>query len=307
MAAFRVRGYRAMTGSGFRQESVDFGDVIERVENIFSSLFLSLPNVIIGIVVFLIFWALSWVVAKLVGLAMRRAGRPRGLQMVLSRLTAWSILTFGLLVALTVIFPTITPASLFGALGVGGVVIGFAFRDIFQNLLAGILILFTRPFRIGDQIVSENHEGEVVDILVRATLLRTYDNRVVVIPNSELYTKRVVVNTAYENRRLSVEVGIGYDESIADARAAILEAIATLPGIVTDPVPEVLVNLLGDFSVILEVRFWISPPDRREAVEAQDQVLEAIKRALTAAEIEMPFPIQKIMLDPGEPRSEASR
>ncbi|MBH0130796.1 mechanosensitive ion channel family protein [Salinibacterium sp. NK8237] len=293
-----------MTGSGFRQESVDFGDVIERVENIFSSLFLSLPNVIIGIVVFLIFWALSWVVAKLVGLAMRRAGRPRGLQMVLSRLTAWSILTFGLLVALTVIFPTITPASLFGALGVGGVVIGFAFRDIFQNLLAGILILFTRPFRIGDQIVSENHEGEVVDILVRATLLRTYDNRVVVIPNSELYTKRVVVNTAYENRRLSVEVGIGYDESIADARAAILEAIATLPGIVTDPTPEVLVNLLGDFSVILEVRFWISPPDRREAVEAQDQVLEAIKRALTAAEIEMPFPIQKIMIDPREPRNE---
>ncbi|MBH0111044.1 mechanosensitive ion channel family protein [Salinibacterium sp. NG22] len=295
-----------MTGSGFRQESVDFGDVIERVENIFSSLFLSLPNVIIGIVVFLIFWALSWVVAKLVGLAMQRAGRPRGLQMVLSRLTAWSILTFGLLVALTVIFPTITPASLFGALGVGGVVIGFAFRDIFQNLLAGILILFTRPFRIGDQIVSENHEGEVVDILVRATLLRTYDNRVVVIPNSELYTKRVVVNTAYENRRLSVEVGIGYDESIADARAAILEAIATLPGIVTDPTPEVLVNLLGDFSVILEVRFWISPPDRREAVEAQDQVLEAIKRALTAADIEMPFPIQKIMLDPREPRSEDS-
>ncbi|QAV70975.1 mechanosensitive ion channel family protein [Salinibacterium sp. UTAS2018] len=295
-----------MTGSGFRQESVDFGDVIERVENIFSSLFLSLPNVIIGIVVFLIFWALSWVVAKLVGLAMQRAGRPRGLQMVLSRLTAWSILTFGLLVALTVIFPTITPASLFGALGVGGVVIGFAFRDIFQNLLAGILILFTRPFRIGDQIVSENHEGEVVDILVRATLLRTYDNRVVVIPNSELYTKRVVVNTAYENRRLSVEVGIGYDESIADARAAILEAIATLPGIVTDPTPEVLVNLLGDFSVILEVRFWISPPDRREAVEAQDQVLEAIKRALTAAGIEMPFPIQKIMLDPRDPRSEDS-
>ncbi|MGV8859012.1 mechanosensitive ion channel family protein [Rhodoglobus sp.] len=296
-----------MTGSGLRQESVDFGDVIERVENIFSSLLLALPNVIIGIVVFLIFWALSWVVAKLVGLAMLRAGRPRGLQMVLSRLTAWSILSFGLLVALTVIFPTITPASLFGALGVGGVVIGFAFRDIFQNLLAGILILFTRPFRIGDQIVSEKHEGEVVDILVRATLLRTYDNRVVVIPNSELYTKRVVVNTAYETRRLSVEVGIGYDESIADARAAILEAIATLSGIVTDPAPEVLVNLLGDFSVVLEVRFWISPPDRREAVEAQDQVLEAIKRALTAADIEMPFPVQKIMIDPGETHTEGGR
>jgi small conductance mechanosensitive channel len=293
-----------MTGSGVRLEPVDFSDVIDRVDNIFTSLFLSLPNVILGIAAFLIFWALSWLVAKLVGLGLRHAGRPPGLQVALSRLVGWGILAFGLLVALTVIFPTITPASLFGTLGVGGIVIGFAFRDIFQNLLAGILILFTRPFRIGDQIVSSDHEGEVVDILVRATLVRTYDNRLVVIPNGELYTKRVVVNTAYETRRLSVEVGIGYSDNIGRARSVILGAIAALPGIVRDPAPTVLVNTLGDFSVILEVRFWISPPDRREAVEAQDQVLEAIKRALTAADIEMPFPTQQIRIDSPKVRSE---
>ncbi|WP_341953716.1 mechanosensitive ion channel domain-containing protein [Salinibacterium sp. TMP30] len=290
---------------GFRLEPVDFTDVIDRVQNIFASLFLALPNVILGIAAFLLFWAISWLVAKLVGLAVRRAGRPRGLQVVLSRLVGWGILGFGLLVALTIIFPTITPASLFGTLGVGGIVIGFAFRDIFQNLLSGILILFTRPFRIGDQIVSNDHEGEVVDILVRATLVRTYDNRQVVIPNSELYTKRVVVNTAYTTRRLSVEVGIGYDDSIAEARIVILKAIAALPGIVTEPAPTVLVSSLGDFSVILEVRFWISPPDRREAVEAQDQVLEAIKRSLTAAGIEMPFPTQHIKFDSEPVRTES--
>jgi small conductance mechanosensitive channel len=113
---------------------------------------------------------------------------------------AFSASGFGLLVALRVIFPAVTLASLFG---VGGIVIGFALRDIFRNPLAGILILFTRPFRIGDQIVSNDYEGEVVDILVRATLVRTYDNRLVVIPSGELYTKRVVVNTGYETRRLS--------------------------------------------------------------------------------------------------------
>jgi small conductance mechanosensitive channel len=116
---------------------------------------------------------------------------------------AFSASGFGLLVALRVIFPAVTLASLFGTLGVGGIVIGFALRDIFRNPLAGILILFTRPFRIGDQIVSNDYEGEVVDILVRATLVRTYDNRLVVIPSGELYTKRVVVNTGYETRRLS--------------------------------------------------------------------------------------------------------
>ncbi|MGV8852457.1 MAG: mechanosensitive ion channel family protein [Rhodoglobus sp.] len=288
-----------MTTFSVRLEPVDFEDVIERVQNIFTSLILALPNVVLGVLTFIVFWAISWFVAKLVRAGVKRAGRPKGLQVVLSRLVAWAILGFGLLVALTVIFPTITPASLFASLGVGGVVIGFAFRDIFQNLLSGILILITRPFRIGDQIVSSDHEGEVVDIQVRATLVRTYDNRVVVIPNSQLYTERVVVNTAYETRRLSVEVGIGYDDNIADARAAIIGAIAGLSGIVSEPAPTVLVTSLGDFSVNLEVRFWINPPDRREALEAQDQALEAIKRALAEADIEIPFPIQQLKIEDG--------
>ncbi|MBH0083790.1 mechanosensitive ion channel family protein [Salinibacterium sp. SWN167] len=287
-------------------ETADFGDVLDRVQGIFTSLFLALPNVILGVLAFVVFWAISWLVAKLVRSAARRAGQPRGLQVVLSRLVAWSILAFGLLVALTIIFPTITPASLFGTLGVSGVVIGFAFRDIFQNLLSGILILFTRPFRIGDQIVSSDHEGEVIDIQVRATRVRTYDNRVVVIPNSQLYTERVVVNTAFDKRRLSVAVGIGYDDSIADARAAIVDAITALPGIIDDPAPTVLVTSLGDFSVNLEVRFWINPPNRREALEAQDQVLEAIKKALGDAQIEIPFPIQQLKIEDGSARTRES-
>lgn len=291
------RKFHIMFEAGQTPLAVDFPDVLGRVENIFTSLLLALPNVILGILVFALFWGVSWGVARLVGMAIRRSGQPRGVQLVLSRLVAWAILALGLLVALTVIFPTITPASLFGALGIGGVAIGFAFRDIFQNLLSGILILLTRPFRIGDQIVSKEHEGEVVDIQVRATLVRTYDNRQVVIPNSELYTSRVVVNTAYESRRLSVEVGIGYDDDIGNARTAIVDAIAGLSGILADPAPAVLVRSLGDFSVNLDVRFWINPPNRREAVEAEDQVLNAIKQALAVAGIEIPFPIQQLKID----------
>ena len=120
-----------MTAFSVRLDVVDFSDVIQRVQNIFTSLVLALPNVVLGVLAFLAFWGISWLVAKFVEAAARRAGRPRGLQVVLSRLAGWSILAFGLLVGLTIIFPTITPASLFGTLGVSGVVIGFAFRDIF--------------------------------------------------------------------------------------------------------------------------------------------------------------------------------
>ncbi len=225
----------------------------------------------------------------------QRAGQPRGIALVFSRIVSWLVLALGVLVALTVIFPTLTAASLFGALGVSGVAIGFAFKDIFQNLLAGILILITRPFRIGDQIVSGDHEGVVEDIQVRATLLRTYDNRRVVIPNSELYTNRVTVNTAYDHRRLSVTVGIGYGDDIAAARTLILETLGGLDGLLQDPPPSVLVRELGDFSVNLDVRFWIDPPVRREAVEAQDIVLEAIRNALPAAGFDLPFPTQQLL------------
>lgn len=210
-------------------------------------------------------------------------------------LTRFQTLALGVLVALTVVFPTLTAASLFGTLGVSGVPIGFAFKDIFQNFLAGLLILITRPFRIGDPIISGEHEGTVGDIQVRATLLRTYDNRRVVIPNSELYTNRVIVNTAYDRRRLAVTVGIGYGDDIAQARRIILDTLAGVKEIRSDPAPAVLVRELADFSVNLEVQYGIDPPIRREVVESQGRVLEALKPALIAAGIGLPLPTQQVL------------
>ncbi len=274
---------------------LDLSDFLQRIQAIIRGLLLSLPNVLFGVVVFALFWLASRLLARFVQAVSRRAGQPAGVSVVLARLTTWAVLGLGLLVALTLIFPTLTAASLFGALGVGGVAIGFAFKDIFQNLLAGILILMTRPFRIGDQIVSGANEGTVESIEVRATLLRTYDNRRIVIPNSDLYTNRVTVNTAYDQRRLSVNVGIGFGDDIGGAKRVVLDTVATLPGILTQPTPTVLVTELGDFAVNLEVRFWIDPPARREALEAQDQVLQALKSALIGAGVDLPLPTHQVL------------
>ncbi len=270
--------------------------LLARLESMGRSVLLALPNLAVGVVVLLVFWLVSRLLARLVRSVVAKAGRPRGVQVVLGRLTGWVVLVLGLLVALAVVFPTVTAASVFGALGIGSVAIGFAFKDILQNLLAGILILLTRPFRIGDQIVSGAHEGTVEDIAVRSTSLRTYDNRRVVIPNSELYTNRVTVNTAYAHRRLAVDVGIGYGDDIDTAKQIVLRTIANLKGVVADPAPTVLVTALGDFSVNLEVRFWIDPPARKEAVEVADQVLTALKPALIAAGIDLPLPTSQVLL-----------
>ncbi|SDU83312.1 Mechanosensitive ion channel [Microlunatus sagamiharensis] len=273
------------------------GDVLlDRLRALGRTVVLALPNVAVALALLLLFWLLARLLARLVRSVVTRAGQPKGVQIVLGRLTTWGTVGLGVLVGLVIVFPGVTPASVFGALGIGSVAIGFAFKDVLQNLLSGMLILLTRPFRIGDQIVTGSHEGTVEDIAVRATTLRTYDNRRVVIPNSELYTNRVTVNTAYPRRRLSVVVGIGYGDDIDVAKRVVLSTVATLPGVADDPAPTVLVTALSDFTVDLEVRFWISPPARREAVEVQDQVLSALKPALVGAGVDLPLPTQQVLL-----------
>ncbi|AZI44523.1 mechanosensitive ion channel family protein (plasmid) [Deinococcus psychrotolerans] len=275
--------------------NLDLSAIVTKLQGMAQSVLLIIPNLLIGVVLFLVFMFIARLVRNAVVSVAERAGQPRGIALVFSRIASWVVLGIGLLVALTIIFPALTAASLFGALGVSGVAIGFAFKDIFQNLLAGILILITRPFRIGDQIVTGGSEGTVEDIQVRATLLRTYDNRLVVVPNSDLYTNRVTVNTAYDNRRLSVSVGIGYGDDIAQAKKLILDTIGKIDDVLKDPAPSVLVDSLGDYSVNLNIRFWVDPPKRGEVVEAQDQVLEQLKSVLIAAGIDLPMPTQQIL------------
>jgi small-conductance mechanosensitive channel len=185
----------------------------------------------------------------------------------------------------------------------GRVAFGFAFRDILQNLLAGILILLTRPFRIGAQTVTGSYEGTVEDIQVRATTIRTHDNRRAVIPNSTLFGDKVLVNTADDGRRLQVRVGIGYGDGIGGAKQVILDAMRDAAGILADPAPQVRVAELGDFAVQLDVLFWIDLPIKREALDAVDAVLERIKPALQRAGVDLPFPTTQVLF---HDRTEAS-
>ncbi len=140
--------------------------------------------------------------------------KHRNVGLVLGRLTKGGLMLMGVLVALVIAIPSFKPAQLIQILGISGVAIGFAFRDILQNFLAGILILLTEPFRIDDQIIVGGYEGTVEEILTRATSIRTYDGRRVMIPNSTLFTESVTVNTAFATRRLQYDVGIGYSDDI---------------------------------------------------------------------------------------------
>jgi small-conductance mechanosensitive channel len=207
----------------------------------------------------------------------------------------WTVMLVGLLVALSVALPTFRAGDLVQLLGISSVAIGFAFKDILQNFLAGVLLLITQPFRLNDQIVFREYEGTVEQIQTRATLLRTYDGRLIVIPNAQLFTESVVVNTGFDRRRLEADVGIGMGDDIEKARDLILQSIHRVPGVLQEPGPDVLVVRLADFSVVLRARWWIEPPRRANALDLQDRVLATIKQTLTDNGIDLPFPTQQVL------------
>jgi small-conductance mechanosensitive channel len=163
------------------------------------------------------------------------------------------------------------------------VAVGFAFRDIFQNFLAGILLLLTQPFHVGDRIQVKGYDGVVEDIQTRATRIRNDDGELVVVPNATLFTESVTVRRRGHRRRLEVEFSLK-GASIGDAKTRILEAIRALPSVAPDSHPEVLVSAISPDSVTFKVRWWITGKTR--GTESKNQVMEAIQQVLAAKEEE---------------------
>lgn len=266
-----------------------------KVQGMLDGAIVMLPNLVLAVVVFFIFYLVARGFRSLVRRLTRRHRQARSLGLVLGRLSQGIIILIGLFVALSIVIPSFKAGDLIQLLGISGVAIGFAFRDILQNFLAGILILLTEPFKIDDQIIFKEFEGTVENIQTRATTIRTYDGRRIVIPNSDLFTNSVTVNTAFEHRRLEYDVGIGYGDDIDRAKELILDAIASVDKVLKDPPPEALVMELAGSTVNIRARWWVTPPRRAEALDSRDKVLSAIKKKLTANGIDLPFPTQQIL------------
>jgi small conductance mechanosensitive channel len=275
--------------------NADISNAWQKVQAMVNGFFALLPNIVLALIVFAIFFFVARTIKQVVKRLTSNRRHARNLGMVLGRLAQGATILLGLFISLTIVIPTLRAGDLVQLLGISGVAIGFAFRDILQNFLAGILILLTEPFQIGDQIVFKSFEGTVENIETRATTIKTYDGRRIVIPNSELFTNSVQVNTAFDHRRLEYDVGIGYGDDIDRAKQLILEAMHETEGVLREPAPDALVMELAESTVNIRARWWIQPPRRADALDARDKVLTAIKKKLTTNGIDLPFPTQQIL------------
>lgn len=185
--------------------------------------------------------------------------------------------------------------SIVTALGVSGFVLGFSFKDILSHFLAGLMLLTGRQFRIGDQIMIKEFEGTVERIELRALHLRTYDNRLVIIPNAEVFTSAVTSNTASPHRRRDFLVGIGYEAPVNKARKIALETVRATPGVLAEPEPDVLVDELAASTSNLRTRFYTSSL-RSDYLKVGSACMQRVKEAFEQQGISMPTDIQTVVL-----------
>ncbi len=273
-----------------------YGGIYAPVDKLLDQSMERIPYLIAAVLVLVFFWLVGKLFKHIVKKTFNgRVQRRQNLVKVLNRIGSAVILFIGILVAMVVAIPGFTTAKMIGGLGIGSVAIGFAFKDMFQNMLSGLFILITEPFRIGDQIVMGSYEGVVEDIQVRATNIRTYDGRRIIIPNADIYTTPVIVNTAFKRRRCQIDFGIGMSDDVAKAKSEVLKALESCNTVTENSTPTIVAVGFSDYALLLRLRWWIEDSAQVDMVASVDQVLIALKYALTNAGIDLPYPTSQVL------------
>jgi small conductance mechanosensitive channel len=245
-----------------------------------------IPRIALALLVLLVFVGLAFVIRTLLRRVFRRARLEEDVAEILQTLTTYLVMGFGVVLALDNLGLNVT--SIVAGLGIMGIALGFAAKDTLANLIAGVTILWDRPFRVGDRIEVEGSMGIVRKITLRTTRLDTQRNEVVILPNQTMVTEKIINHTMRPRLRVDIPVGIAYGADIAAAREALLATLQGDDNIREKPEPQVVVTELAPSSVNLELRFWLQDPKTEIAMRLR--YTESAKQALDAAGIEIPFP-----------------
>ena len=248
-----------------------------------------LPDLAIAILIVILTWILASIAVRIVNRATDKAelrANLRQLSRTVARLAVWVL---GLLIAATIVIPGLTPASLFASLGIGAVAIGFAFKDIFENFLAGVLIMLRDKMEIGDVIEVDGILGKVERTTLRETHIRQLSGELTILPNSTIFTSAVKIYTDQNVRRNELVIGVSYDADLVRSETVIRKAVEEIAGVAKEPGVDVYAQEFNSSSIDFLVRWW-TDTGTEDFLGLKSDVMFAIKRALDEAEIEIPYP-----------------
>ncbi|CAN5357520.1 mechanosensitive ion channel [soil metagenome] len=236
----------------------------------------------------------SAVVARVISMVVTRILRRHvdpALAILIGRLFGSVVFVVGLVYTLDSVGVRIGP--LLGALGIAGIALAFALQDILENFVAGVLLQYRRPFHFGDQISVNDHEGTVISVDSRVVVIETPDGETIKIPSATVIKSAINNYTEQGRRRTTLEVGVAYGTDLELAQRVLTDAARSVAGVHADPASEALVIGFGDSSIDFAVRYWHSPTIA-EFWRVRSDVALAVERALSAADITIPFPQRTI-------------
>ena len=263
------------------------------LEDLLTRVITWVPSLFAALAILLLFWILYRATRPALHGVLVRAHFDGALVNMLLSVYRFALLVFALIMGASQL--GINVGAALAGLGVVGLTIGFAAKDSLGNIMAGFLIFWDKPFQVGDWITLEQKYGQVREITMRTTRLRTLNNTWVIVPNEAVINRTLVNHSTRGNTRLEVPLGIAYKESIDDSRRVILSAVERLDKVLRDPAPAVVVHALGDSSVDLIVHAWIA--DAGDEKPVYFSIVETAKKALDAAGIEIPFPHLQLFVD----------
>jgi len=265
--------------------------VLTRLENYGMALVDFLPVGLIALLVVLVTTAFArWIGRWEVPGRMRISPMAWGL---VRRAVQFGVALVGLLITFDLLGVTSIVGALLGTAGVAGLAIGFAFRDIIENYLAGVLLSVRQPFRVNDVVSMADHQGRVVRLTAREVVLLTFDGNHVRLPNGTVF-KSVIVNYTQNAQRLfSFDVGVGVNEDLADAQRVGVETLDAMKGVLAEPPPFARVEGLGDSTVTIRLHGWVDQ-EGADYFKVQSEAIRLAKQAFDEAGIEMPEPSYRV-------------
>ena len=245
-----------------------------------------IPRLIVAFLFLVFFWLIYRGLRRLIVGALTSAGVDASIRDMLSHLLKWSIMGFGAVIACNQIGVQI--AALLTGVSIIGLAVGFAAKETIENFIAGIVIFWDKPFKIGDQVEIEGTIGQVQRVTFRSTRILDASGKMVVFPNTQMLSKKLSNNTAHPLTAVRVQIGIAYTASIDGARGVLLKLVEGDDRICVDPEASVTVVDCTPASVQLALAFWISDETQEGALKVE--YLEKAKKALDAANIEPTAP-----------------
>jgi small-conductance mechanosensitive channel len=263
------------------------GDITLRTLNkILESFNERLPYIIASLLVLIIFWILSKATKQLFWSFSAKTKLDYRLRLLFSRLLFTTIFVIGIFAAMIVVIPNFRFGDLIAGLGFSSFIIGFATKDILNNLLSGVLILWRQPFKIGDYVFVGNNQGLVEYIGIRVTKLRKDDGDIILVPNSDMYSTALTIRGYGSERRMSLKLDVNHKTDLSKAKKILEEVIKKVPGVSQEKKLEIFITDLSTDVITITSFFWVKT-DVSNPLEVFDEVVMKVKQSFESSGIEV--------------------